>query len=118
MFSVYNRDLPEVEKCILDKLGQRDLLHSKQVCKSWANAVRRYIGRLSAGRISDLMRSALLERVPTYGVIDLQQPVRDLAINESKQGGNSIGLKCGPFPAHFVKKIFDYLIIRLYHIHM
>ena len=113
MFSIHNRDLPEVEKCILDKLGQRDLLHSKQVCKSWANAVRRYIGRLSAGRISDLMRSALLERVPTYGVIDLPQPVRDLAINESKQGGNSIGLKYDPFPAHFVKKIFDYSIIHM-----
>ena len=92
MFSVYNRDLPEVEVYILDKLDQRELLHSKQVCKSWAVAVRRYIGMLSAERISDLMKSALQETVPIYGIVDLPQPVRDLTINESKQGGNSISL--------------------------
>ena len=92
MFSVYNRDLPEVEVYILDKLDQRELLHSKQVCKSWAVAVRRYIGKLSAERISDLMKSALQETVPIYGVVDLPQPVRDLTINESNQGGNTTGL--------------------------
>ena len=92
MFSGYNRDLPEVEVYILDKLDQRDLLHSKQVCKSWAVAVRRYIGKLSAERISDLMKSALQETVPIYGVVDLPQPVRDLTINESNQGGNTTGL--------------------------
>ena len=38
------------------------------------------------------MRSAILERVPIYGVVGLPQPVMDQTINESKQGGNSIGL--------------------------
>ena len=48
MFHAYKRNIPHVEDAILDSLGPRDLVNTKQVCRGWASAVRRYIGQLDA----------------------------------------------------------------------
>ena len=85
MFTHHKRDLPHVEKHILDMLGPRELVKAKQVCKRWATAVRRYVGHADATRISDLMEMAFFEPVPIYGVLDLGQTVRDLTVNENKE---------------------------------
>ena len=61
MFSVHKRDLPDVEKKILDMVGPRDLVRAKQVCKGWAAAVRRYIKNMDPQRISDLMELASVD---------------------------------------------------------
>ena len=80
MFSPHKRDLPNVEKHIFDMLGPRELVKAKQVCKSWAKAVRRYIGHVDSTRTSDLMEMAFFEPVPIYAVVwlDSDVVVRDL----------------------------------------
>ena len=85
MFTPQKRDLPLVEKHILDMLGPRELVKAKQVGKQWATAVRRYVDHADANRISNLMEMAFFEPVPIYAVVDLGQTVRDLTINENKE---------------------------------
>ena len=71
MFLAYKKNIPKVEALIFDRLGPRDLVSSKQVCKGWAMAVRRYIRQLDAAKKSDLMGEAFLEPVHTYATVTL-----------------------------------------------
>ena len=84
MFALHKRELPQVEKHILDMLGPRELVLAKQVCKDWAMVVRRYLGHMDATRTSDLMEMAFFEPVPIYAIVNLSQTVRDLTINKNK----------------------------------
>ena len=85
MFFAYNRDLPKVEKYILDFLGPRDLVNAKQVCSHWAVSVRRYILQLDANRTSDLMKRAFLEPVPFHVVLKVPKTFRYLTVNDRKE---------------------------------
>ena len=82
MFLAYNKSIPLVEDCILDRLGPRDLVNTKRVCMDWAKSVRRYIGQIGTKRTSDLMEQALLKPVSTYATVKLPYPVRDLTVND------------------------------------
>ena len=81
MFLAYNKSIPLVEDCILDKLGPRDLVHTKRVCRDWATSVRRYIGQMGANRTGGLLEQSFCLPVWTYATVKLPYPVRDLTVN-------------------------------------
>ena len=85
MFFYLKRDLPEVERKILDSLGPRDLVNAKQVCRHWATSVRRYIQQLDADKTSDLMKRAFRERHSFYAVVTITQTFHDLTVNDRKE---------------------------------
>ena len=85
MFFYLKRDLPEVERQILDSLGPRDLVNAKQVCRHWATSVRRYIQQLDADKTSDLMKRAFRERHSFYAVVTITQTFHDLTVNDRKE---------------------------------
>ena len=85
MFHEYGRDLPQVERQILDSIGPRDLVICKLVCKHWATSVRRYIRQLDANRTSDLMQRAFHDKVRTRSFIEVPQTFYDLTVNDRKE---------------------------------
>ena len=82
MFFEYKRDLPRVDRKVFDSLGPRDLVRAKQVCKSWAFSVRRYIRQVDANRASDLMKRAFNVQHSFQVVVEIPQTYRDLTIND------------------------------------
>ena len=83
MFLAYNKNLPNVEDCILGNLSPRDLVNTKRVSRDWAMSVRRYIQQMGAKRKSDLLERALLQPTSTYATVKLPCHVRDLAVNDN-----------------------------------
>ena len=59
MFLAYNKNLPNVEDCILGNLSPRDLVNTKRVSRDWAMSVRRYIQQMGAKRKSDFLEEVL-----------------------------------------------------------
>ena len=88
MFQAFNRDLPQVEERILDMLGPKDLISAKQVCKDWAETVRRFTGLLEGLKKSyflDALSGESFDPVSVYATVKTPMRVRGLTINKSKE---------------------------------
>ena len=88
MFKAFSQDLPDIEAQIFNRMSLRDLISVKQVCKDWAEAARRFLGRQEGLRkclLTNTLAGCPFEPIRVYTTLNTPMRVRGMVIDKLKE---------------------------------